>query len=106
MVASSPSDRVTAGLYRMPDGTFISVNDTRAFCSFVSPAHFEFLSGRFDLVQSSDSSRMSAMDNHGACTVRLPAGAYRLVNGRIIASNGSAFCRYISFEHYERKGRC
>jgi hypothetical protein len=102
---SSFSNRIPAGLYRMPDGTFISANDTGAFCSFVSLAHFEFLSGRYDLVQSIDSSRLSAMANHGPCAVRLPAGAYRLVDGRIIASNGSAFCRYTSYEHYERKDR-
>jgi hypothetical protein len=96
---------LSSGLYRLPDGTFISANDTGAFCSFVSPAHFEFLSGRYDLVQSIDTSRISAMANHGACAVRLPAGAYRLVDGRIIASNGSAFCRYTSYAHYERKDR-
>jgi hypothetical protein len=101
----SPNGILPSGLYRMPDGTFISANDSGAFCSFVSPAHFEFLSGRYDLVQSIDSSRISAMANHGACAVRLPAGAYRLVDGRIIASNGSAFCRYVSYEHYERKDR-
>jgi hypothetical protein len=102
-LASSPSDKVIAGLYRLPDGAIISANDSGAFCSFVSPAHFEFISGRYDLVQSIDSSRISAMANHGACAVRLPAGAYRLSDGRIIASNGSAFCRYTSFEHYQRK---
>lgn len=103
--ARQASGILSAGLYRMSDGTIISANDSRAFCSFVSPAHFEFISGRYDLVQSIDSSRMSAMANHGACAVRLSAGAYRLVDGRIIASNGSAFCRYTSFEHYERKDR-
>lgn len=101
--SSTCSGRIAAGLYRLPDGTFISANDSGAFCRFVSPAHFEFLSGRYDLVQSVDSSEISAMANHGACAVRLPAGAYRLVDGRIIASNGSAFCRYVSYEHYERK---
>jgi hypothetical protein len=103
------SGSLSAGLYRMPDGTFLSANDGKAFCTYVSGAHFEFLSGRYDLVQSIDTDRLplvkSAMANHGPCPVRLPAGAYRLVDGKIITSNGSAFCRYTSYAHYERKDR-
>lgn len=102
-VATLPS-----GLYRFPDGSFVSSNG-EAFCTYISPAHFEFSSGRYDQIVQIDETRyetaIAQMANHGACAVRLPAGAYRLVDGRIIASNGNAYCRYVSYEHYERRDR-
>ena len=93
---------VSAGLYQKPDGTFISANDSGAFCSFVNQAHFEFLDGNYDSVQPIDTNSISKMNDDGACAVLLPPGVYRLADGRIINSNGKAFCRYTSYEHYER----
>ena len=93
---------VSAGLYRKPDGTFISANDSGAFCSFISQTHFEFLSGKYDLVQSVDTNSIAKMNDDGACAVLLPPGVYRLADGRFINSNGKAFCRYTSYEHYEK----
>ena len=91
---------IDEGIYRSPDGSFVSVNNNGALCNFESPAHFEFLSGDYNAVQSASDQAIETLRNDGPCPVILPTGAYRLVDGRIINSNGSAFCRYVSYEHY------
>ena len=45
---------------------------------------------------------MSGSQDDGACAVRLSPGVYHLSNGRLINSNGKAYCRYASEEYYRK----
>ena len=94
-----PSPTTAAGNYRLSNGTIFFSNGSDAYCTYISSEHI-VLTGNREIL-SADS--LPSFRNDGPCPVMLPAGAYRLVDGRIIASNGSAFCRYVSYEHYERK---
>ncbi|MEL6163812.1 MAG: hypothetical protein AAFR37_08630, partial [Cyanobacteria bacterium J06628_3] len=102
LARENDSGIVPSGLYRKPNGTFISANNSGAFCSFISPGHFEFLNGRYDLVKPVATKNIAKMRDDGACPVRLSPGVYRLADGRIITSNGKAYCRYTSPEHYHK----
>ena len=96
----NPTPTTIAGNYRLPDGTIFASNASDAYCTFNSVDHLSVVAGG-TAVHAVDS--FPPLRNDGSCPVRLPAGAYRLFDGRIIASNGTAFCRYVSSEHYQRK---
>jgi pimeloyl-ACP methyl ester carboxylesterase len=96
---SNPTPTTVAGNYRISDGTIFFSNASDAYCTYSSSEHI-VLTGNGE-IRSADS--LPSFRNDGPCPVMLPAGAYRLVDGRIIASNGSAFCRYVSHEHYRRR---
>lgn len=96
---SNPTPTTAAGNYRLSDGTIFFSNASDAYCTYISSEHIVLTGNRE--IRSADS--LPSFRNDGSCPVMLPAGAYRLVDGRIIASNGNAFCRYVSYEHYERK---
>jgi len=89
------------GNYRLSDGTIFFSNGTDAYCTYKNSEHI-FWAGNKEIYRARPDSR-PPFRNDGPCPVRLPAGAYRLADGRIIASNGSAFCGYVSDEHYRRK---
>jgi hypothetical protein len=97
-----PDPNTKAGNYRLSDGTIFYSNGSDAYCTYQSPDHI-ILADMTDEEIHPAASFPSSFRNDKSCPVYLPPGAYRLVDGRIIASNGSAYCRYVSYGHYAKK---
>ena len=100
-IPTSPTPTTVAGRYRLPDGTIFRSNASNAYCTYMSEQHVT-ITGSTEVHPANS---FPPFDNHGPCPVKLSAGAYRLVDGTIMSSNGSAYCHYVSYEHYEKKDR-
>jgi hypothetical protein len=83
--------KLSAGVYRLADGSIFSTNGRDAYCTYQNMDHFSFAADK----SLRPATSFPSLRNDGPCPVILPAGNYRQPDGLIFYSNGKdAFCAY------------
>jgi hypothetical protein len=91
-LTGSNSFKLPAGLYRVPtNGAIFYTNGKDAYCDYSNEEHFSFAVNK----SFSPTNSLPSLRYDGPCSITLPEGNYRQLDGFTFYSNGKdSFCSY------------